>query len=64
MLSGPMFLNQRHAIIVRIGEKRLLRGMLDQIKGLQAELTNGNRLNKRKGRSEGEETPSTKKLKR
>jgi SET domain-containing protein 6 len=55
-------LNKKHAIIVRLGEKRLLRGALDKITKTRATAANGNRQNKRKGRTDVvTEVSSTKK---
>jgi SET domain-containing protein 6 len=45
-------LNKKHAIIVRLGEKRLLQGALAKINNLRAAAANGNRQNKRKDRDD------------
>lgn len=57
-----MSLNKKHAIIVRLGEKRLLQGALATINDLREVTADGRRQNKRKGRSDAiAEVLSTKK---
>lgn len=61
-LCGEMSLNKKHAIIVRLGEKRLLQGALATINDLREVTADGRRQNKRKGRSDAiAEVLSTKK---
>ncbi|KAJ7933792.1 SET domain-containing protein [Mycena leptocephala] len=56
-------INKRHALIVRIGEKRILQSALQKIKAQQSEAQKGDSSRKRKMRSD-EETERTSKTRR
>ncbi|TFK53554.1 SET domain-containing protein [Heliocybe sulcata] len=49
--TGTLSLNRKHAIIVRLGEKRILRGMLDNMRKLAQ--GDGKKYNKRKADDKG-----------
>ncbi|KAJ7282755.1 SET domain-containing protein [Mycena rebaudengoi] len=59
--SAGLSLNKRHAMIVRIGEKRILDGAVQKIKSLQLEAIGGDTSRKRKSRPEGKDTERTRK---
>ncbi|KAG6820812.1 hypothetical protein H0H93_011106 [Arthromyces matolae] len=47
-LEGELSRNKRHAVIVRLGEKRILSGTLDMVRGLQVSQVEKGKNNKRK----------------
>lgn len=63
--TSDLPLNKKHAVIVRLGEKRILQGLRDQVATLlsaDARQTGGK--NKRKGGTSDEKSPSAKKSRR
>lgn len=57
MLSDQIPPNQRKAVIVRAGEKRILANAMTQVNSLRQK---GTGIHKRKGKSDGEAMPSKK----
>lgn len=59
--GSPLSLNKRHAVIVRLGEKKILVGVLQKLKLLREEAeSKGNKM-KRKGGAEESGSRSKKK---
>ncbi|KAF9462462.1 hypothetical protein BDZ94DRAFT_1367166 [Collybia nuda] len=61
LLSSPVTENRRHAIVVRIGEKKILRDMVQQIGRMENRLKQEKGKSKRKSRDDTNETLPSKK---